>query len=424
MGTQNTTVSVMATMITHPRCGVKANATTKRSVAPKTFFGSRVSSVSNGSKVEMSRWKGMDMDISDDQQDIARGRNMVDSKFQGAAGIGGTHNAVMSSQDYLSAGQKNYSAHDNITTENFYISPSYMDKVVVHVAKNFMELPKIKVPLILGVWGGKGQGKTFQSDLIFRKLGISPIVMSAGELESGNAGEPAKLIRQRYREASDIIKKGKMCCLFINDLDAGAGRMGGGTQYTVNNQMVNATLMNIADNPTNVQLPGVYNKEEIPRVPIICTGNDFSTLYAPLIRDGRMEKFYWNPTREDRIGICGGIFKDDDIGAVAIEKIVDSFPSQSIDLFGALRARIYDDLVRGFIADTGLEGLSKRLVNSREGPPKFETPQMDVDTLMKYGNLLVEERENVKRVQLADAYLDGAELAGVGGSSLPEEVQG
>ena len=41
---------------------------------------------------------------------------------------------------------------------------------------------------------------------------------------------------------------------------------------------------------------------QIPRVPIICTGNDFSTLYAPLIRDGRMEKYYWNPTREDRIG--------------------------------------------------------------------------------------------------------------------------
>ena len=50
----------------------------------------------------------------------------------------------------------------------------------------------------------------------------------------------------------------RRCSLFINDLDAGAGRMGSGTQYTVNNQMVNATLMNIADNPTNVQLPGVY----------------------------------------------------------------------------------------------------------------------------------------------------------------------
>jgi SpoVK/Ycf46/Vps4 family AAA+-type ATPase len=82
-------------------------------------------------------------------------------------------------------------------------------------------------------------------------------MMSAGELESGSAGEPAKLIRQRYREAADIIRKGKMCCLFINDLDAGAGRLGGTTQYTVNNQMVNATLMNIADSPTNVQLPGI-----------------------------------------------------------------------------------------------------------------------------------------------------------------------
>ena len=44
-------------------------------------------------------------------------------------------------------------------------------------------------------------------------------------------------------------------------------------------------------------------------MPIVCTGNDFSTLYAPLIRDGRMEKFYWNPTREDRIGVCMGIFQ-------------------------------------------------------------------------------------------------------------------
>lgn len=67
-----------------------------------------------------------------------------------------------------------------------------------------------------------------------------------------------------------------MCSLFINDLDAGAGRMGAGTQYTVNNQMVNATLMNIADNPSNVQLPGVYKQETIPRVPIVCTGKPLS----------------------------------------------------------------------------------------------------------------------------------------------------
>merc|ERR1711990_764611 len=101
-------------------------AVNTRSLAGKNFIGSKVSSVTNG------------------------------SKFQGGFGMGGTHNAVMSSTDYISQGQKNL---DNLSVDgnNYYISPSFLDKTSVHVAKNFMDLPKIKVPLILGVWGGKGQ---------------------------------------------------------------------------------------------------------------------------------------------------------------------------------------------------------------------------------------------------------------------------
>jgi len=362
------------------------------------------------------RWRGLDEDCSDDQQDITRGRDMVDSLYQGSQGMGGTHNAVLSSTEYLTTSKRSFS---NIE-DGFYISPEFIDKMTVHIAKNFMELPKIRIPLILGIWGGKGQGKTFQTELGYKKLGISPVVMSAGELESGNAGEPAKLVRQRYREASDVIKKGKMCSLFINDLDAGAGRLNDSTQYTVNNQMVNATLMNIADSPTNVQLPGMYNTDSIPRVPIICTGNDFSTLYAPLIRDGRMEKFYWNPSREDRIGVCMGIFQPDNIAHEDVEALVDAFPGQSIDFFGALRARIYDDKVREFIIEHGIENLGKQLVNRRHGKVQMEKPLISISTLMSYGNSLVQEQENVKRVQLADSYLKGSELAGLTGSSTPE----
>ncbi|KAI3429074.1 uncharacterized protein J3R85_008714 [Psidium guajava] len=358
-------------------------------------------------QTEKDKWKGLAFDTSDDQQDITRGKGMVDSLFQAPMGTG-THYAVMSSYDYISTGLRQYNLDNSM--DGFYIAPAFMDKLVVHMSKNFMTLPNIKVPLILGIWGGKGQGKSFQCELVFAKMGITPIMMSAGELESGNAGEPAKLIRQRYREAADIIKKGKMCCLFINDLDAGAGRMGGTTQYTVNNQMVNATLMNIADNPTNVQLPGMYNKEENPRVPIIVTGNDFSTLYAPLIRDGRMEKFYWAPTREDRIGVCTGIFRTDNIADEAIVKLVDSFPGQSIDFFGALRARVYDDEVRKWVSGVGVDSIGKKLVNSKEGPPTFDQPKMTIEKLLEYGNMLVQEQENVKRVQLADKYLSEAAL--------------
>ncbi|CAK9135646.1 unnamed protein product [Ilex paraguariensis] len=366
-----------------------------------------VAETADEKKKGKDKWRGLGFDTSDDQQDITRGKGMVDTLFQAPTGAG-THDAVLSSYEYISTGLRQYNL-DN-TMDGFYIAPAFMDKLVVHITKNFMTLPNIKVPLILGIWGGKGQGKSFQCELVFAKMGINPIMMSAGELESGNAGEPAKLIRQRYREAADIIKKGKMCCLFINDLDAGAGRLGGTTQYTVNNQMVNATLMNIADNPTNVQLPGMYNKEDNPRVPIIVTGNDFSTLYAPLIRDGRMEKFYWAPTREDRIGVCTGIFRTDNIAQDDIVKLVDTFPGQSIDFFGALRARVYDDEVRKWVEGVGVQGIGKKLVNSKEGPPTFEQPKMTIEKLLEYGNMLVQEQENVKRVQLADQYLSSAAL--------------
>lgn len=76
------------------------------------------------------------------------------------------------------------------------------------------------------------------------------------------------------------------------------------------------------------------------------------------------------------------------------------------------------------MAELGIENLGKRLVNSREGKVTFERPRMTLDVLLHFGHDLTNEQENVKRVQLADAYLSGAELAGVGGSSLPEDYDG
>lgn len=40
------------------------------------------------------------------QQDISRGRGMIDSLFQGGAGQGGTQNAILSSEEYLSQAQR------------------------------------------------------------------------------------------------------------------------------------------------------------------------------------------------------------------------------------------------------------------------------------------------------------------------------
>lgn len=287
----------------------------------------------------------------------------------------------------------------------FYISPRFLDKLSVHITKNYLDLPNVKVPLILGIHGRKGEGKSFQCELVFDRMGVNVVHMSAGELESPDAGDPARLIRLRYREAAEMVKvRGKMAVLMINDIDAGAGRVDQYTQYTVNTQLVNGTLMNIADHPTNVQLPGSYDSEPIQRIPIIVTGNDFSTLYQPLIRDGRMEKFFWEPDRSDRIGIVAGIFEVDQVAHADIEKLVDTFPDQAIDFYGALRSRLYDEQVRQLIQDVGLERISLRVVNSAERPPEFRKPDFSLPHLIAVGKQMVQEQQRVQEMRLAEEY--------------------
>lgn len=72
--------------------------------APKASFGNfKVVAADEETQTEKDRWKGLIMDVSDDQQDITRGKGMVDPLFQAPTGQG-THYAVLSSYEYLSQG--------------------------------------------------------------------------------------------------------------------------------------------------------------------------------------------------------------------------------------------------------------------------------------------------------------------------------
>ncbi|XP_027340040.1 ribulose bisphosphate carboxylase/oxygenase activase, chloroplastic isoform X3 [Abrus precatorius] len=262
---------------------------------------------------------------------------------------------------------------------DYYIAPLFMDKVVCHIVKNYLaHLLNTKVPLILGIWGGKGQGKSFQTELIFQAMGIEPVIMSAGELESERAGEPGRLIRERYRTASQVVQnQGKMSCLMINDIDAGLGRFGN-TQMTVNNQIVVGTLMNLSDNPTRVSIGQNWRESDVTnRIPIIVTGNDFSTIYAPLIRDGRMDKFYWQPNHEDILNIVHRMYEKDGISRAEVESIVNTFPNQALDFYGALRSRTYD---RSILKQT-------------------------VDALLESGYSLIKEQQLIMETKLSKEYM-------------------
>ena len=66
--------------------------------------------------------------------------------------------------------------------------------------------------------------------------------------------------------------------------------------------------------------------------------------------------------------------------------------------------------MRKWVSGVGVESIGKKLVNSREKAPTFEQPAMTIEKLLEYGNMLVKEQDNVKRVQLADKYLSDAAL--------------
>ncbi|CBI25238.3 unnamed protein product, partial [Vitis vinifera] len=291
---------------------------------------------------------------------------------------------------------------------DYYIAPVFM--AMCHIVKNYIaHLLNTNVPLILGIWGGKGQGKSFQTELIFQAMGIEPVIMSAGELESERAGEPGKLIRERYRTASQVVQnQGKMSCLMINDIDAGIGRFGN-TQVTVNNQIAVGTLMNLSDNPTRVSIGQDWRETDITnRVPIIVTGNDFSTIYAPLIRDGRMDKFYWQPTHEDIINIVDRMYEKDGISRDAVVRIVDTFPNQALDFYGALRSRTYDRSISKWVDDIGgVENLGNKLLRRRkdEKLPVFVPPKQTIDALLESGYSLIKEQQLIMETKLSKEYM-------------------
>ncbi|KAJ6945411.1 ribulose bisphosphate carboxylase/oxygenase activase [Populus alba x Populus x berolinensis] len=306
------------------------------------------------------------------------------------------------------------------------VPPDYLIKLVssvdlskvCHIVKNYLaHRLNVKVPLILGIWGGKGQGKSFQTELIFQTLGVEPVIMSAGELESERAGEPGRLIRERYRTASQVVQNqvrsfttltGKMSCLMINDIDAGLGRFGN-TQMTVNNQIVVGTLMNLSDNPTRVSIGQDWRESDITnRVPIIVTGNDFSTIYAPLIRDGRMEKFYWQPNREDIVNIVHRMYEKDGISRDEVVSIVNKFPNQALDFYGALRSRTYDRSISKWVDDIGgIENLGKQLLRRKkdEKLPVFTPPEQTMEALLESGHSLIREQQLIMETKLSKEYM-------------------
>ena len=177
----------------------------------------------------------------------------------------------------------------------YYIPERFEKAIVLHALRNYNANIQ-HAPLMLAIDGPAGEGKTYQCELVLRKMGIEVFSLSSGQFESKDAGEPAKLIRDTYDRCIKYVKSSSnnYAAIIIDDADVAFGNWGNQVQYTVNTQNVIGELMNIAN------IPIVNSAEKSPRVPIYLTGNNLKRIYAPLRRSGRMDFFFWQPTISEK----------------------------------------------------------------------------------------------------------------------------
>ncbi len=209
-----------------------------------------------------------------------------------------------------------------------------------HLVFNFAEVDAW--PLVLGIFGRPGDGKSFQLRRHLELRGVLPISINAADLESDRAGTPGKLVLDTYENAGHRIDEGTPAALVVDDFDTTVGEWAQSTT-TVNHQQVLAQLMHLADSPTRA------GDRSLRRVPVVLTGNDLSKVYPPLRRPGRMRAFPWLPTEAERLEIVAGILGRF-LTRAELESLVGELPDAPIaffsDLLVEILARASDDEVR------------------------------------------------------------------------------
>lgn len=277
-----------------------------------------------------------------------------------------------------------------MTMNTIYIPERFTRVVATHVAKNLMSAQIPQSPLILGIHGPSGCGKTFQCEHILRGIGAKTFLISGGQLESKDAGEPANLIRRTYINAGYAIdnKETKTAVILMNDVDTGLGDWGQFVQTTVNRQAVFGELMHLVDYPT------IVDGKDTKRIPIIMTGNDFTKLYEPLVRAGRMTAFEWLPNLEEQTKIVSQIFREfseqqctDIIQELEefLRGISDTGQLQTA-FFTHLRATVYDDVIWAALKQRGIDRAISEIAAGHQ--PKLNN-SLSYEQILRKGKELI-----------------------------------
>ena len=222
--------------------------------------------------------------------------------------------------------------HDLPNMDHVHIPDQFRKRIISHMLKN--RVPSLAGPLILGIQGPPGEGKSFQLRATLIQENIRPIVLSGASLSGQHEGEAILPIKEAYLEiAQRTSDRYTDCCIVIDDFDLSVASTFESAEYTVNSQLLSGFLMNLADNPELCQ--GTVCR----RIPIMVTGNSFTRMYAPLIRHGRFDVYDWVPELSGKIEVVKSLFEDvmDEEEIEKLGNVVQAHSDEPVSFFASLK---------------------------------------------------------------------------------------
>lgn len=214
-----------------------------------------------------------------------------------------------------------------------------------HLFKQVLPSLRGQTERYLIVQGARGTGKTVSATDASLRYGFAVALLPASILASEHEGGATAILRDFMAFAADTSRTRKMrLAVVADDFDLSISAADDQTGRTINSLLVTHQLQQLADThePRNFDDSGI---------PIIFTGNNFTTMRASLFREGRATWHTHRPTLDDKLLIAFQLFNPrtfDD--RRMIERLVRAYRGESVAFWRALHNDLMTDRLDDLIA--------------------------------------------------------------------------
>jgi hypothetical protein len=214
-----------------------------------------------------------------------------------------------------------------------------------HLFKQVLPSLKGRVERYLIIQGARGTGKTVSATDASLRYGFAVAMLPASMLASEHEGGASAVLDDFMNFVVETSRARKVrIAIVADDFDLSISAADSQMGKTINSLLVTHQLQQLAD----TQEPRNFDDSGLP---IIFTGNNFTTMRASLFRDGRATWHTHRPTLDDKLAIAFQLFNPrsfDD--RRLIERMVRTYRDESVAFWRALHSDLMTDRLDEIIA--------------------------------------------------------------------------